>query len=120
MVGLVLAGLDPTRFGYEMDERTWAEIREAFERRAFVMDDHTKFHWADIQDHVTSDREFPVDGATGFFEWLPQVDLDEVASSATTPTSDRLVRAVARNLPYPVYASIYPVYESLKTSLATR
>jgi hypothetical protein len=120
MVGLVLAGLDPTRFGYEIDERTWAEIREAFERRAFVMDDHTKFHWADIQDHVTSDREFPVDGATGFFEWLPQVDLDDVASSATTPTSDRLVRAVARNLPYPVYASIYPVYESLKTSLATR
>jgi hypothetical protein len=120
MVGLVLAGLDPTRFGYEMDEGTWAEIREAFERRAFVMDDHTKFHWADIQDHVTSDREFPVDGATEFFEWLAQVDLDDVASSATPPTSDRLVRAVARNLPYPVYASIYPVYESLKTSLATR
>ncbi|SDJ55806.1 hypothetical protein [Natronorubrum texcoconense] len=114
MVGMVLAGLDPNRFGYEMDERTFHEVREGFERRTFVMDDHTVFHWRDIQDHVRYDREFPVDSATEFFQWLETVDIDSITESATEATHRKVIRGVARNIPYPVYNSLYPVYGSLK------
>ncbi|WP_436926253.1 hypothetical protein [Halosimplex amylolyticum] len=113
MVGMVLAGIDPNRFGYEMDERTFEATREALERRAFVMDDHTVFHWQDIQDHVRVDRDFPIDGATEFFEWLATVDIEEIAKSASTPVHHKLIRAAARNVPYPVYNSLYPVYDRL-------
>ncbi|QLH77296.1 hypothetical protein HZS55_08315 [Halosimplex rubrum] len=113
IVGLVLAGLDPNEFGYEADRRTLDEIRAAFERTAFVMDEHTRFHWEDIQAHVDLDRSFPVDGATDFFRWLDGVDMAAVASEATPARRERLARAVARNLPYPVYASLYPVYDAL-------
>lgn len=114
MVGLVLAGLDPGEFGYEMDERTFDEIRTAFEGREFVIDEHTRFHWEDIQDSIDLDREYPVAGATEFFRWLSGVDMEVVATSSNPAVSDRLMRAAARNVPYPVYASLYPVYDSLQ------
>ncbi|QLH81754.1 hypothetical protein [Halosimplex pelagicum] len=113
IVGLVLAGLDPREFGYEADRQTFGEIRVAFEEPAFVMDEHTRFHWEDIQSHIDLDRSFPVDGATDFFRWLDGVDMRAVASEATPARRERLARAVARNLPYPVYASLYPVYDAL-------
>jgi hypothetical protein len=120
MVGMVLAGLDPRQYGYEMGPQTFDEIRRAFEDRAFVLDDHTVFHWRDIQDNLSLDREFPVDGAAGFFEWLADIDVVAVAETANPPISDRVVRAVARNVPYPVYASLYPVYDAVKDGISIR
>ncbi|WP_276255591.1 hypothetical protein [Halomontanus rarus] len=114
MCGMVLAGLDPNRFGYEMDERTFVRVRESLERQAFVMDDHTVFHWRDIQNHTGRNRDVPVDGATEFFEWLATVDIDEITESASEPAHLKLVRAGARIVPYPVYKSLYPVYGMLK------
>lgn len=113
MCGMVLAGLDPNQFGYEIDEQTFVRTRTALEQQAFVMDDHTIFHWQDIQNHVQFDRDFPIDGAIEFFEWLATVDIDEVSRTATEPTSHKFVRAIARHVPYPVYNSLYPVYKGL-------
>ena len=120
MCGMVLAGLDPNRFGYEMDEQTFEQTRESLERKEFVMDDHTVFHWRDIQNHVRFDREFPVEGATDFFRWLSAVDIDTISESATAPTHHKFVHAMARNVPYPVYASLYPVYGALKNVSSLR
>jgi hypothetical protein len=120
MCGLVLPGLDPNEFGYEMDQGTFDEIVRRFERGSFVVDEHTKFHWLDLQDHVTVDREFPVAGATEFFEWLDAVDIESVTKSASRPSHRKLVRLVARNVPYPVYNSLYPLYDSIATAVRTR
>lgn len=120
MVGMVLAGMDPREFGYDVTPETFDEVRSSFERREFVMDDHTVFHWRDIQRHVHLDREFPVDGASEFFEWLAGVDMETVAATANPPASRQVIRAVARNVPYPVYSSLYPVYDTLKEELSTR
>ena len=74
------------------------------------MDDHTVFHWRDVQERIRFDREFPVDGATAFFEWLATVDIDAITEPVTEATHRKVVRGVARNIPYPVYNPLYPVY----------
>ncbi|WP_459192737.1 hypothetical protein [Halosimplex sp. J119] len=111
MCGLVLAGLDPNDFGYEMSPETFEEIRRGFERGAYTMGADERFMWRDIQEHVDFDRTFPIAGATEFFRWVSATDVDSLAADATRPVHHDVVQAVARNLPYPVYATLAPVYE---------
>lgn len=112
--GMVLAGIDPNRFGYEADADTFREIRRGFETGQFLFEDHVQFYWEDIQRHVDTDRAFPVEGATAFFEWFEDLDLAAFAAESERPLTDRLARAVARNVPYPVYSTAYTAYTSLK------
>jgi hypothetical protein len=114
MCGLVLAGLDPNEFGYEMGPETFEAVRAGFEAGEFRMEKHTAFHWRDIQHHVELDREFPVAGAREFFAWLRTVDVGAAAGTSATPVGHRVLQGVARHVPYALYDSLYPVYDALR------
>ncbi len=115
-IGLYLAGVDPNEHGYELRPETYERIRAGFENGEWLLGEDERFMWEDIQRHVDLDREFESPEARAFFEWLASVDVAELMNRGRPPLRHRLVRAAARNTPYPVYASLYPVYDHLKHS----
>lgn len=108
-VGLILAGRDPRRHGYEFDSARFDYVRDRLGSGAWDLK-HAKYEWWDIQQHARYDLEFPIDGAEEFFRWLETVDVEALGERSRSPLPDRALRAVARNVPYPVYASLYPIY----------
>ncbi|WP_415380786.1 hypothetical protein [Halosimplex sp. TS25] len=111
MCGLLLAGLDPNDFGYETSPETFEAIRSGFERGAFTMGADERFMWRDVQGHIDLDQAFPVAGATEFFRWLSTADVDSFVADSNPPVHHDVLQALARNVPYPVYAALAPVYE---------
>lgn len=112
IVGLTVAGLDPNDHGYAVDERAFRHFREQLERGSWSLDESHAAIWADVQDHVAPDLDYPVDGAAAFFDWFAVVDLYDYVREDNS-AGIAAVRAVARNTPYPVYAALYPVYKRL-------
>ncbi|MHB9286502.1 hypothetical protein ACKVMT_05625 [Halobacteriales archaeon Cl-PHB] len=115
-VGLLLAGVDPNDHGYELHSETYERIRAGFENGEWLLGEDERFMWEDIQRHVDLDRDYPSPEARAFFEWLATVDVADLVERGRPPLRHRLVRAAARHTPYPVYASLYPVYDQIKHS----
>ena len=109
--GLVLAGLDPNEFGYDVDGGTFVDARRDLEAGRFALGEDERFMWRDIRDHVPDDGEYPWPEAEAFFDWLRRADLDDLVDRGGTPLGDRIVRAGMRHTPYPVYARVYSMYD---------
>ena len=115
-VGLVLAGLDPNEFGYDVDGETFEEVRTALESGRFALGEDERFMWRDIRDHVPGEGDYRWPEAGAFFDWLQRADLDELVDRGGTPLADRLVRAGMRHTPYPVYSRVYSLYDRVRTA----
>lgn len=111
-LSLVLAGRDPNDHGYEFGPENWDHIQENLLAGNWDLQ-YAWSWWADLQDHIGYDTEFQIDGATSFFRWLETVDPIELRDRTRRPAKDRMLRTVARNVPYPVYSKIYPLYDQV-------
>jgi len=117
IVGLVIAGIDPTDHGYEVTAETFPDIRDGLESGRWILAADERFMWEDLQAAApqTSPLAFP--GADDFFAWLADADIDTLVSRSNPPLRDRLLRGVARRSPYAVYRSLYPVYRRVQRVL---
>lgn len=118
-VGLLLAGLDPTDHGYDIEPADLETARERVESGEWLIDENFLFMWQDLQSHAEAGFEHESPAARAFFEWLADVDLEACFERGPTAREDprgRFLRTVARNTPYPVYASIYPIYDQLRNA----
>ena len=116
-VGLLLAGLDPADHGYDFDDSSFAHIRVRLANGDWSIGADERFMWEDIQNHVDLDREYPYENAEPFFAWLRDLDVGAIERESTQPTHQRMLYAVARNTPYPVYATLYPAYSAVSDYL---
>ncbi|HKJ59814.1 MAG TPA: hypothetical protein VKA37_11330 [Halobacteriales archaeon] len=114
--GVVLAGLDPNEFGYDVDGETFGEIRRALESGRFALGEDERFMWQDIRRHVPDEGDYPWPEAEAFFDWLRAADLDELVDRGGIPLGDRVVRAGMRHTPYPVYDRVYSLYDRVRTT----
>lgn len=112
--GLTLTGLDPGDHGFEVDREFFERAREGLASGAWLPDEHTVSYWADMRDHVDPAAEYPVEGAADFAAWLVDADLSGGVGASRT---SRLVRTVARNVPYPAYRTVYPGYRAIRRRL---
>ena len=112
--GLMLAGLDPERHGYEVDDASFETFRERFEAGDWRLGADERFMWQDLKDHLDPDAEYPHEGAAAFAEWLASTDLDELVDRSADPVLARYARLVGRNVPLPVYRLFVPVYARLR------
>lgn len=119
VAGLYLAGLDPNRHGYDADGQRFAVYREKLEGGEWQLTEGVKPLWKDIQNAISFEREFPNPETRAFFEWLDRVDIDDLVAQSTSPVSRSVVRALARDTPYEVYASLYPVYRTARRALTS-
>jgi hypothetical protein len=117
-VGLLLAGLDPADHGYEFEPAAFETIRERFEEGDWLLAADEQFMWEDLSTHADRNVAVPYDGFDEFSDWLRSADFESYVERAGPPLGDRAIRAVARNTPAPVYDSLYPVYDSVKSRLA--
>jgi len=124
-IGLWLAGLNPVEYGYDLPPDAFERARDGLESGDWLAGEDERFMWADIQRHaadravagddsggssVADDSSLDAAGAADFFAWLQSTDLGALTEQSGPPVDDRLVRAIARNLPTSVYERLYPVY----------
>lgn len=117
IVGLVIAGIDPRNHGYAVTAETFPSIREGFESGEWVLSADERFMWEDLQ--AAAPQESPLDfhGADEFFAWLADADIAVLVEQANPPLRDRVLRGIARNSPYSVYRSLYPLYRRVQQTL---
>jgi hypothetical protein len=114
--GLASAGLDPNDHGFDVDAGTFERAREKFEAGEWLLDHHHQVYWQAFRRLVRKQTEptFPVDGAAEFADWLRDAAVEAFAARSDAPLHHRLLRATARNVPYPLYRHLYPVYVTLR------
>lgn len=118
-IGLLLAGVDPSNHGYDIKPENLKNARNRIESGEWLIDENFLFMWRDLQAHAHTGVDHESPAARAFFTWLTEVDLDACFQRGTTVREDRrgrFLRTVARNMPYPVYASIYPIYDQFRDS----
>jgi hypothetical protein len=116
VVGLLLAGLDPDRHGYDVEEGTFREIRSRLASGEWSLGKDERFMWRDLQRHVDLDREYPYDDAGPFLGWLESFDVDRVVVDSRVSAHKRGLRTVARHTPYPLYRTLLPLYARLRAA----
>lgn len=75
IVGLEIAGLDPNRYGFNIDGSIFPEIKESLKNK-WVMPPGIKYLWKDIQKHATK-KDIPHSEAEEFFNWLKSVKIED-------------------------------------------
>jgi hypothetical protein len=114
IVGLVIAGIDPTEHGYEVTAETFPDAREGLESGRWILAADEQFMWEDLQAAAPESSPLAFPGADEFFAWLADADVEEVVANSNPPLRDRLLRGVARRSPHAVYRSLYPVYRRVQ------
>lgn len=113
-LGLLVAGLNPNRHGFNIDETTFEYTRHQFEVGGWTLDENVGVHWKDIVDNADPDRDLPIEGAAEFLRWLRAADIDEIVARSNPPRRDRALQFAVRHAPTPVYARLRPMYASLQ------
>lgn len=115
IVGLLLAGLDPNDHGYASDAGTVDEIRETFESGQKHLSPQKQYHWEILQSHARQVDTVDAPGGAELLKWLRTADFGQYVEQSDRPLKHRLVQATARQVPTPVYSTLYPVYRRVAT-----
>lgn len=107
IVGLLIAGIDPNRVGYDFDEENLTQIRNLLDEQGFRLDEKL-WWWENMQRVIDLDRDFPVheEEVSEFLDWFSEVDLEQRMNEHKAPRSTRLKHAMLRNLPYWAYSRL--------------
>lgn len=79
IIGLILEELDPNKYGYNVHNKQFEQIRENIETGVWEMDADHRFFWEDLQRHIPDDpssTDLP-SRSKPFFKWLKTVDLSQ-------------------------------------------
>ncbi|WP_436930553.1 hypothetical protein [Halosimplex halobium] len=113
-LGLMIAGLDPRDHGFPVDRAAFERARRQFETDGWTLDENLLAEWADIRAALPADPSFPVEGSESFAEWVRDADVAGFVARSEPPARDRLLRGAARVAPYPVYARLSTVYDTVR------
>lgn len=102
--GLVLAGVDPNRHGYDVDGDSFEYARDQFAGGEWRLGPAKAVMWRDLRDHARRDLDERLDPdapyypeARAFFEWLAGVDVDRFVDP--TNSSGFTAYKLTRQLP---------------------
>ena len=109
-LGLAFAGLDPTDHGFALDANDFARARRHLATGAWLPGVEESVYWEEFGRLAAERDSLPIEDDAATLRWLRDTDFGGVAGK---PVSDRIVRTVARTLPYPVYSRLYPVYNAV-------
>lgn len=108
-VGLAFAGLDPNDHGFDLDTADFAHARERLESGDWLPDHQEYGYWQEFGRLARDRSDLPV-ADDELLAWLRATDFARVAGK---PYTSRALRAVARRLPYPVFARARRVYSQV-------
>lgn len=113
-IGLLLAGLDPTEHGYDVDPTMFKDVRNAFERGEYTLSEGHRHNWEEFQDYDPEDPRYPWPEVSDFLTWLADQDLENIVARSNQPLPGRLVRTAIRRTPTPVWSAVYSTYTKVK------
>lgn len=106
IVGLEIAGVDPTDHGYRVDGSTFERVRRALQGGEWRLGRDEQFMWEDLQRDLPVD-DAPHDGAVAFFDWFERQDVEDLRRLAQrTQPPVRSVEPYLKYLPEPVYLAL--------------
>lgn len=76
MMGLIVAGVDPNRHGFHLDQHTLKRLREQLSNREFLTTANNRFMWTDIQRHLPERPEVEIEGLDDFFVWFREFQIN--------------------------------------------
>jgi hypothetical protein len=102
---LLLSGLDPNGYGFDLEADILEYARQQFEAGAWTLDERRLVHWKDLQRAARErrpDREFDDPAVAAFVDWLADTDVERFRER-NPQLRRQLLCATARHAPYPVY-----------------
>lgn len=94
--GLVLADLDPSRYGYQIDENSFRRARENLVSGGWKLGPAKASMWRDLKDHAERES-YPTAEAEAFFQWLAKANIDQFVDPSNS--SGFLAYRLTRTLP---------------------
>lgn len=125
ILGLCLAGLDPNKAGYNIDQESLVSIRHDLEQGDMKLTPTTLYFWQDLQNR-SQNVERVYFGDSDFFDWFRSVDLSGFLTEGKA--ENRFARILADDIktlilrmPYPanryLWASAKPVKAVLDSAI---
>jgi len=113
MIGLLIAGIDPDRLGFDTKKFSFNSIIEKFEKGVFKVTDDELFMWEDIKKHLNFNKE-PIVGNTiipeYFLYWLKNTSFDKYKESYIRKKKRyKIVKSTIKYFPQ-LYNMIYKFY----------
>jgi hypothetical protein len=116
IVGLELAGLNPNDHGFNVDAKTFSNIKESLENakwRPFGADQ--QYMWRDLQRHTKNVGHLPNPEAKELINWLTNAKVETIKAKVTSgQLLMKFVTPTFKYLPYPVWWANRQVYEALR------
>ena len=120
IVGLLVAGADPTDHDFPMSGEIFEHIRAQIESGEWVFGFDEVYMWSDIQRHTPAPGTVDDPELASFYRWLRGIDPE----SYRQPTSQGLKRNtrdfLVRNLPYSYFDVVSLLYSNFKPSKIRR
>jgi len=81
IVGLELAGLDPSKYGFKIETETFSSIRNKLEKGEWEFGDDQRFMWGDLKGHACQKNSVVHPEAKAFIEWLSTMNVNSFPSA---------------------------------------
>jgi len=76
ILSLVLAGIDPNKCGFKVDESTFQSIRHMIERK--ITPAQAETYWMPMQKKIPQMRNYDLCGSKEFFKWFEGLDFKSI------------------------------------------
>lgn len=103
IASLTLAGVDPNKCGFQVDESTFKAMKNFWENARFS---HPGFHWTQIKNSIPDEITYDIYGSKNFFEWFRGFDFQ-------TTEKNWFYVDLYNDLPYPVAKQLDKIYQKL-------
>jgi hypothetical protein len=120
IVGLELAGIDPSEHGFNVKTDTFQNISENLTGGKWSFGDDEMYMWSDLKRHADFNRSLSHQEATLFINWLLKTDLNKIKSKRkrrTTALLWKIIAPVLKNTPYEFYKIPRNIYRLLERPL---
>lgn len=102
IVSLLIAGVDPELYGFEVDDETFKSIRRAFEQGEIHFNEIDLMIWRELQDARSPLGTLTSYEIENFFDWFMSANLSDYVTSEENPEWIHQYNTVASELPYPL------------------
>lgn len=80
ITGLVLNGMDPEKFGFDLEENFFDILKQNIIKNKYFYEDDNIWMWKNIQNNITENMKYDLPGSKEFFEWYKYYSIPNDAS----------------------------------------
>ena len=116
IVGLLVAGADPTEYGFAIYDDTFEHIRTQIESGEWVFGFDEIYMWSDIQRHTPTPEAVDDPKIASFYRWLHGIDPEDYREPDSQGFKQNIRDFLVQSLPYPYYDIVSLLYSKFKPS----